>query len=329
MRAIVATARGELGTIAAVERSVPEPGPGELRIRVRAVGLNPADWKVVARGIGPRMPGDPIGLDAAGVVDALGPGTPGTLAPGTRVCVHTGVARLGAFAERVVVPACTAVRVPDALDDAQAAALPTAGFTAWHVVRDRLRLVGGETVLVVGGSGTLGALVVGGARALGARPIATASAGREDVARRAGALAVFASSLAPAALALAARDWNGGLAPDAIVDAAGRPADAALIEHAAWGAQVVACNGLGLLPPPARWSRGVTVHDVFLGGGLATGVPRDAARIGALGAELLARCGAGQIGVPEFERIAFDAIPDALREMAGGRRSSKTVALLD
>lgn len=324
MHAVVGRA-GALDSIAIAQVPRPDPAAGELRLRVRAVGVNPADWKVVARGIGPTSAAGTLGLDAAGTVDALGPDTEGP-PPGTRVCVHTGLARLGAFAQWLVVPAASVAVLPDALDDERAAVLPTAGFTAWQILRDRVRLTAADAVLVLGGSGALGGFAIGGARALGARVAATASRGRDGVARAAGAQAVFDGDLEPAALAAAAARWNGGRPVDVLIDTTGGERGAQALRHAGYGAHYVACNGPARIAPPAEWPRGVSVHDVFLGGALATGHAADTRRVAALGAELAGYCARGEVVVPPFEPVAFDGIPDLLRTMAAGQATGKRVA---
>ncbi|MBF6330632.1 NADP-dependent oxidoreductase [Nocardia transvalensis] len=171
---------------------VPDPrlGPGEVLVRVRAAGVNPVDWKVMAGyldemllAVFPVIPG----WDVAGEVVALGPDTP-EFAVGDEVMAYArkDVVHAGTFAELVAVPATDAARKPAALDWAQAGGLPLAGMTALRTL-DRLQVGPGDTLLVHGAAGGVGSAAVQIARARGARVIGTASERNHDFLRALGA----------------------------------------------------------------------------------------------------------------------------------------------
>lgn len=163
----------------------PDPGPGKVRLRVRACGVNFADTLMVAGRYQekPDLPFSP-GLEVCGVVEALGPDVdfPAT---GTRVAAYCGS---GGFAEEVVVNASACVPVPAAMPDAEVAGFLIAYGTS-HVGLDyRARLQSGETLLVLGASGGVGLTAVEIGKLMGARVIAVARGARKmDVARTAGA----------------------------------------------------------------------------------------------------------------------------------------------
>ncbi|WP_101068792.1 NADPH:quinone oxidoreductase family protein [Roseovarius salinarum] len=163
----------------------PEPGPGELRLRIHACGLNFADLLMI-EGKYQDMPEPPftMGMEVAGEVDALGPGVSGP-APGTRVAVfggHGGLADYGCF------PADRAVPLPDSMDHTEAAAFQVAYCTSHVALEHRARLQQGETLLVLGAAGGVGLTAVEIGKLKGARVIACAR-GRDKlaVAQRAGA----------------------------------------------------------------------------------------------------------------------------------------------
>lgn len=166
-------------------RDLPEPGHGELRLRIGACGLNFADLLMI-KGTYQDTPEPPftLGMEVAGVVDTLGPDTNGP-APGTRVAVfggQGGLAEYGCFlAERAVV-------IPDSMSFAQAAAFQIAYGTS-HVALDyKAALKPGETLLVLGAAGGVGLTAVEIGKLMGARVIACArGADKLEVARRAGA----------------------------------------------------------------------------------------------------------------------------------------------
>jgi len=169
------------------------PGAKEIEIRVRASGLNAADWHIMradpflARlASGLRKPRHPmiIGSDVAGVVESVGDQVSG-FAPGDAVYVETMM--IGSCAERVVVPAGRVARMPDGITFEQAAAVPMSGVTALVAVRDDGRLQPGQSVLVNGASGGVGTFAVQIARALGGKVTATCSPGAVELVRSLGA----------------------------------------------------------------------------------------------------------------------------------------------
>lgn len=156
----------------------PKLAPGSVLIEVRAAGVNPVDWKVMAGcldsmidTIFPVIPG----WDVAGTVIDLGLDTP-EFAVGDEVMAYArkDVVHAGTFAEQVAVPAGSVARKPAMLSWAEAGGLPIAGGTALRTL-DRIGVAEGETVLIHGAAGGVGALAVQIAAARGARVIGTAS----------------------------------------------------------------------------------------------------------------------------------------------------------
>jgi len=198
MRAAVITEHGELDVIQVVEDlPMPEPGPGQVRLKMKAAALNRLDL-FVRRG----WPGlkldfpHVIGSDGAGVVDALGPGVAG-FAPGDPVSVDPsiypdeepegdyenqsrnlaimGEHHSGFAAEYVVVPARNLHRMPDGFSFQEAAAASLVGVTAWHSLITRGNLRAGETVLIVGAGGGVNSMSIQIAKLSGAQVIAIGS----------------------------------------------------------------------------------------------------------------------------------------------------------
>ncbi|KOU57172.1 MULTISPECIES: NADP-dependent oxidoreductase [unclassified Streptomyces] len=188
MRAIVVKEWG--GPENLVEREIerPEPGLGEVLVRVHAAGVNPVDWKTRASGALIAWGETPIvGWDVSGTVEAVGPGV--TLyAPGDEVYGMPHFPRqAGGYAEYVVAPARHFARKPASLDHVQAAALPLAALTAWQALVDTAGITAGQRVLVHAAAGGVGHLAVQIAKARGAYVIGTASAAKHDVLRELGA----------------------------------------------------------------------------------------------------------------------------------------------
>lgn len=163
----------------------PDPGEGEVLVRVHSAGVNPIDWKYRAGYLREFMPLDLPhipGFELSGTVEEIGPGTAG-FAPGGELFGRAA----GAYAEYAVVPATSLAHKPAAISFDQAATLPIGGVTAWAGLFEAAKLEPGQRLLVHGGAGGVGSFVVQLAHWKGAHVIATASAGNLDFVRALGA----------------------------------------------------------------------------------------------------------------------------------------------
>lgn len=151
-------------------RAVGAPGPGEIRLRQTAVGLNYIDVYYRTGLYKTALPFVP-GMEGAGVVEATGPDVTG-LKVGDRVG-YAGP--LGAYAEARLMPAERAVRLPDAISDAQAAAMLLQGMTVQYLIRQVYPVQAGDTILIHAAAGGVGLILCQWAAALGATVIGTVS----------------------------------------------------------------------------------------------------------------------------------------------------------
>jgi len=184
----VATDFGGPEVLDLVTVELPPPGPGEVTIEVRAAGMNPADYKGLARGDRASLP-RPLGFEVAGVLAALGPDTriaSGGGAVGQEVLAFRIV---GGYASAVTVPAADVFAKPAALDFPAAANLLLAGSTAADTLQ-AVEAAAGETILVHGASGAVGVSVLQQARLLGARAVGTAGERSFETVRRFGGVPV-------------------------------------------------------------------------------------------------------------------------------------------
>lgn len=176
MRAVEIAAVGGPEMLRPAWRPVPEPGPGEVLVRVAAAGVNRVDAFQRSGLYAPTGEATDIpGVEIAGRVEALGPGVV-SLRVGERVC---GIAAGGGYAQYCVAHEGQLLPVPAGYDDVRAAALPETFFTVWAALCDHGKLAKGETVLVHGGSSGIGTTAIMLARALGAGAIFT-TAGHAD-----------------------------------------------------------------------------------------------------------------------------------------------------
>lgn len=172
MRAAVCREIGSLSDVTVADVPDLEPGPGQVRVRVRAASVNFPDVLIV-RGLYQLKVTPPFtpGSEFAGEVDAVGDGVV-NVAVGDRV---SGAVLTGAFAERIVVPATAVHPTPVGLDDVQAAAFRVAYTTAYHSLVTIAAAQPGQTVVVLGAAGGVGLAAVHVAGRIGLRVIAVAS----------------------------------------------------------------------------------------------------------------------------------------------------------
>jgi len=177
MNAIIARQPGGPEVLAQVERNVPQPGPGEVLIRIASAGVNRPD--ILQRNGMPLPPGvtDVLGLEVSGTVAALGAGVD-ALMPGAPVMA---LLNGGGYAGYCVARAELCLSVPENLPLAQAAGVPEAAFTVCHNLFELGRLQPGEAVLIHGAASGVGTFAIQCAQACGARVVATAG-GAEKVA---------------------------------------------------------------------------------------------------------------------------------------------------
>jgi NADPH2:quinone reductase len=188
MRAVMITKAGNVDVLEVAERPMREPGEGEVRIAVKAAGVNPVDVTLRKLGAGPDLPPPwTPGMDAAGEVESVGAGVD-RLRVGEQVMAAVNPYRPegGAQQELVVVPAVSVVAVPEGASLAQASTLPMNGVTAFGGL-EMLGLRDGDTLAVSGGAGVLGSYVIAVASTRGIRVIADAKPEDEELVESFGA----------------------------------------------------------------------------------------------------------------------------------------------
>jgi putative PIG3 family NAD(P)H quinone oxidoreductase len=217
MRAVEFEGAGGPEVIRVVQRQRPEPGPGEVLIKVVAAGLNRADVQQ-RRGVYPPPPGasDIPGLEVSGTIAAVGREVPG-FEVGASVCaLLTG----GGYAEYVAVPAGQVLPVPAGIGLVEAAALPEVTCTVWSNLFMNVRVAAGDWVLIHGGAGGIGTMATQMVAAFGAHPVVTAgSPAKLDYCRSFGAEAGI--DYREEDLVERMREISGGHGADVILDVVG------------------------------------------------------------------------------------------------------------
>ncbi|MGP6171616.1 zinc-binding dehydrogenase [Microbacterium sp. A196] len=307
-----------------VDLPVPQAGPGQVRIKVEAIGLNPVDAELAASGNAQWVwPHVPI-LDAAGVVDAIGDGVT-EWRVGDRVAGHGDLRADGAAAQFVIFGAEVLARIPDGVTCVQAAAVPCAGMTAYQAVHRRLDVRSGQSILITGATGGVGGFAVQLAARAGAHVIALASHGHEDV-MRLGATVVIDYRAADAAEQILAANDGRGL--DAVVDAVNSASATRHLAMLGYTGGIACIAGVPELHAIASFGISPSVHEISLGAAYSHGEDRHRRDLSIMLTDLLDRVADGRLVVPIAEVIGLDEIDAALVGMRERHTRGKIVSVV-
>ncbi len=318
MRASVIDGFGGPEQLHLAEVPTPKAGAGEVLVRVAYAGVNPADWKCregwLALFFTYEFPFI-VGFDAAGVVAALGEGVTG-LSLGDRVVTASNQGRgaWGSYAQFVASDAERVARLPESVSFVDAAALPTAGMTAWEAVFDVAATQAGQRVLVNGGAGGTGSFAIQLARLAGARVAATCSPANAEYVWSLGA--ERAIDYRGESVAAAVRRW----APegvDLVVDTVGQGSLLESVDLVRRGGVVAPIATLIANEPQADRARaaanGVRVVPTM------SSFPNQPRQLRAL----VAAMAAGKIRAPALEILALEQAAEAHRRVQAGHVRGK------
>ena len=275
---------------------VPQPGPGQILVRIAASGVNPLDTKIAAGAAPharPRLPAI-LGVDVAGTVTAVGDGVTTFQIGETVYGMAGGIGGVqGSLADYGVFDAALLAPVPQSLSLREAAALPLIFITAWEGLVDRAHVKAGDTVLVHGGAGGVGHMAVQIAVSFGARVYATGSAASRDAIEALGARFIdYRTSTVDDYVT----EHTGGAGFDIVYDTVGGATlDTSFQAAKVYGGHVVSCLGWGTFALTPLTARAATYSGVFTLLPLLTG--QDHARHGAILREANKLIDAGQLHV--------------------------------
>lgn len=305
-----------------IDRDLPPPGPGEVRMRTTAAGLNFIDT-YHRSGLYPVPLPSGLGLEAAGEVTAVGPGVE-TLAPGDRVV--TWGPTLGAYATERNLPAAHLFRLPEAIDDETAAAALLKGCTAEFLIERCARVQPGWTVLVHAAAGGVGLLLVQWLKHVGATVVGTVgTAEKAERARAAGADHVLLSREEDVAARV--REITGGEGAPVVFDGVGA---------ATWEPSLAATRRRGLVISYGNASgpvEGVKLATLNQHGSLFVTRPKmhdyyatpeeSAAGV----ARLFDLIAAGVLRPEIGQRFALENVAEAHRQLEAGKTQGSTVLI--
>ncbi len=250
MQAVYVTAFGPPEVLQARDAPLPEPGPGQVRLKVAATTVNFADIQGRrSQYLGSRTPPFIPGLEAAGTVDAIGPGVSG-LSVGQRVAAH---ADGGSYAEYILAKGMETFPIPDSLGWDDATTFPSVGTTALNLLTHAGRLQPGDTVLIHAAAGGVGSTAVQLARTLGAGIVIGTAGSPEklELARKLGADVAINYRIEDVAARV--MELTNGVGADVILDGVGKDSfDSSIASLAPFG-RLVAYGQASGPPTPASF----------------------------------------------------------------------------
>ncbi len=323
MQAALLTQFGTPLSIAPIE--IPTLRPGQVLVRVAASGVNPLDTKIQAGNAAhaqARLPAI-LGIDLAGVVEAVAPGETRFVAGDEVYGMTGGIGGVpGSLAQFAAVDGDLLAHKPRSLDMRQAAALPLIFITAWEGLVERARVQPGQKVLVHGGAGGVGHIAVQIARALGAEVYATGSADQKGLIESLGATAIDYRSQQVEDYV---QQYTDGKGFDVIYDTVGGDTlDASFAAARRYVGHVVSCLGWGAHKLAPLSFRGATYSGVFTLLPLLTG--EDRARHGQIMREAARLADAGKLRILMDERrFTLEQVNQAHALVAEGQARGKLV----
>ena len=298
-----------------VER--PDPGPGQLLVKVGAAGVNFIDTYKRSGTYKVPFPFTP-GSEAAGTVEAVGDGVTGFV-PGDRIATAEGI---NCYADYALVDEDTALPVPAGVDDFTAAALPLQGITAHYLINSTFKVEPGHTVLLHAGAGGVGLLLIQMLKARGAEVITTVSTDeKEQLALDAGADHVLRYD----GFAQQVRDITGGTGADVVYDGVGKETfDGSMAALRVRGMLVLFGAASGPVPPvdPQRLNAG---GSLFLTRPTIAHHLQDAAERRWRSSEIFTAAADGSLKVRIGARYPLSQAAQAHRDLEGRRTTGKVL----
>lgn len=325
MKALLLRDKGLWKEMKVEEVDTPVPGAGELLVEVQAVGLNPVDYKTAIGGNPNWSYPHILGLDVAGVVAATGDDV--TLwKKGDRVVYHGDLTKKGGFAEYTLTTAHTVSRIPDGVTFEDAAAVPTAGYTAYQAIFHKLPIDHIDMIVIHGGAGGVGGFGVQLAKLAGKTVISTASRHNHEYVKSLGADYVI--DYREEDVFERVMEITKGRGVDAVVDAVSRQSATDSLDLLAFLGHIVFISGAPDFTKIKPFTKSVSYHEIALGAAHHSKDDKAEKNLAVIGDEMLSLLAQGKISSMLKEVITLEEIPKALNRLSERHVKGKIVAML-
>lgn len=323
MRALVLENGGSIDGFVEKEIAIPKIKGDELLIKVHAVALNPSDYQTAEFLNGDNL-NIVLGLDIAGEVVEVGEKVR-KFKKGDRVFYIREINNTnGGFAEYAVSPERFACKVPDNLSDIEAAALPGAGFTAYHIMFQRFHLHDGKTILIHGGAGGVGSYAIQLAKLHQLKVLVTCLGRDKEYVHKLGADVAIDFQNEDVYMKINEETHNQGV--DYIISTIGPEGATKDLDIMTFGAEIAVTAGL---PNFEKWNfydKGITVHEIALGNYLTYPNEKIQEVPAAIAKQLSQLVSGEKISIPKITVITLEEIPFWLKKMKMGEVVGKVVA---
>ncbi|MEE6450795.1 zinc-binding dehydrogenase [Gottfriedia acidiceleris] len=301
----------------------PTAQKGEVVVEVVATGLNPVDYKTATNGNPNWSFPHILGLDVAGIISEIGEGVTGWNI-GDRVVYHGDFTKKGGFAQFGVTTAHTISKIPDTISFEEAAALPTAGYTAYQALCRKLPMNNIETILIHGGAGGVGGFAIQLAKKLGKTVLSTASAHNKGYVESLGADYVI--DYREENIQEKVKEITNGRGVDAVLDTVSRVNATDSLDYISYGGHIAYIAGAPDFSKIKPFTQVISYHEIALNAVHHRNdliAQQDLAKIGN---EMLALLAQKEISPMISKVISLEDVPSALLELSKRHVKGKIVA---
>ncbi len=325
MKALLLEDKGKVFEMKVGTTDKPSAGKGEILVKIKATALNPVDYKT-GNGGNPNWTYPHIlGLDSAGTVEEVGSDVT-NIKVGDKVVYHGDLTKKGGYAEYGVTTAHTVSIIPEGISFEDAAALPTAGYTAYQALFHKMHAAKGQTILVHAGAGGVGGFAIQLAKNAGLTVLTTASSANHAYVKSLGA--DYAIDYREEDFVEKALEITNGLGVDLVLDTVGRDNADKSLKALAFNGQIAFIAGPPNVNDAISFAHPLSFHQVALGSVHESNHVREQKTLAEMGDNMLALLQEGKIN-PMIEKvISLEEVPEALAELSTRRVKGKIVAKL-
>jgi NADPH:quinone reductase len=304
----------------------PVPGKGEILVQIKATALNPVDYKT-GNGGNPNWTYPHIlGLDSAGIVEEVGTDVT-NVKVGDRVVYHGDLTKKGGFAEYGVTTAHTVSLIPEGISFEDAAALPTAGYTAYQALFHKMHASSGQTILVHAGAGGVGGFAIQLAQKAGLTVFTTASSANHEYVKGLGA--DYAIDYREEDFVEKVMGITNGLGVNLVLDTVGRDNADKSLKALAFNGQIAFIAGPPNVNDAISFAHPLSFHQVALGSVHQSNNIDQQLKLAEMGDQMLSLLQEGKISALVEKIISLEEVPEALAELSNRRVRGKIVAKIN
>ena len=322
MKALLLKEKKQWDSMEVHEVETPSPKKGEVLVKIHAAGLNPVDYKTATNGNPNWEYPHILGLDGAGVIEEVGEEVT-DWQPGDRVVYHGDLMKKGTFAEYAIAQAHTISKLPEAISFVDAAALPTAGYTAYQALFRKLHIHRGQTILIHAGAGGVGGFAIQMAKYMGLTVITTASSHNHDFVKKLGA--DYAIDYKKEDFVERALEITNGIGVHAVLDAVSGDNATKSLDTLTFNGQIAYIAGAPDFQQGVSFARPLSFHQIALGGVYQSPNLAEQADLAMMGDEMIQLLLGGYLDPMIAKTISLEEVPQALVELSERHVTGKIV----